>query len=157
MDIRFGEEAVKDLPTILTHGEFSKHVATTPFPPSALQAPVTEILLVYFPSDISTAAKDSVESNIKQFIDKALTGYPEIKGVNYGWGVENDFPVRGGEEGQTGSILMAFVGWTSIDAHLKYQETDLYKENVHLLQSFEGVVGMKMIHINCQNLGRKTE
>jgi hypothetical protein len=118
---------------------------------------VTEVLLVYFPSDISPAGKDSVVSQVKEFVDKALTGYSDIKGVNYGWGVENDFPVRAGEEGQTGSILMAFVGWTSIDAHLKFQETDIYKEHAHLVQTLEGVVGMHMFHTSCQSLGRKAE
>ncbi|KFY81249.1 hypothetical protein V500_11590 [Pseudogymnoascus sp. VKM F-4518 (FW-2643)] len=118
----FGREAVKELQTILTHGEFTKHLAIVPSPPLVLQAPVTEILLAYFPSDISEAQKDAASANVQEFSEKALKRCSDVKGFSFGWGVENDFPVRG-EEGQTGSVLAVFIGWTSIDAHMKFRET----------------------------------
>jgi hypothetical protein len=143
---------VKELPTILTHGEFTKHVAVTPSPPLVLQSPVTEIMLAYFSSDISQAQKDAASANAQQFGEKALNKCPDVKGFSFGWGVENDFPVKGGEKGQTGSVLTAFIGWPNIDAHLKFRETEDFKENVDLLRGMEGLVKVAMFHVSCQSL-----
>jgi hypothetical protein len=141
----------------LTHGEFSKHVAVTPFPPVALQSAVTEVLIIYFPSDISQAGKDIAAAQLQQFIEKSLIKSSDADALSYGWGVENDFPIRGGEEGQQGSILISFIGWPSVDAKMKFQGTEGFKENVHLLMAMEGKVNLSMFHINGRSLGRKTE
>lgn len=153
---RFGGEAVKDFPTILTHGEFTKHVSFTPAPPPALKAPVTEVMMIYFPSDISAGAKDKVNSQVQEWVKKAVSNCHEITSLSYGWGLENDFPVRGGEKGQVGSLLMALVGWTSTDAQVRFQETDIFKDNVHLLTELEGIIGMVMSHVSFKSLARKT-
>ncbi|KFY57237.1 hypothetical protein V496_06511 [Pseudogymnoascus sp. VKM F-4515 (FW-2607)] len=147
-----GGEAVKELPTILTHGEFTKHVAVTPSPPLVLQAPVTEIMLAYFSSDISQVQKDAAFANVKEFSENGLNKCSDVKGFSFGWGVENDFPVRGGDEGQTGSVLAAFIGWTSIDAHMEFRETEAFKDNVGLLRRMDGVVKLAMFHVSCQSL-----
>lgn len=62
-----------------------------------------------------------------------------------------------GEEGQTGSVLAAFIGWTSIDAHIKFRETEAFKENVGLLRDIEGAVKLAMFHVSCQTLKKTTE
>lgn len=149
---RFGGEAVKELPTILTHGEFTKHVAVTPFPPLVLQSPVTEVMIAYFPSGISPEGKDAAAAQLQQFVEKSLNNCPDVKAVSCGWGVENDFPVRGGEEGQKGSILTAFIGWPNIDAHVKFRDTDTFKKHVDLIRHMKGVVKLVMFHIRCQSL-----
>jgi hypothetical protein len=77
--------------------------------------------------------------------------------VSYGWGVENDFPVRGEEPGLVGSILTAFIGWPTIDAHMKFRETEAFKENVGLIRGLEGIVKLATFHISCRSLGKKTE
>ena len=156
LSTRFGGEAVKDLPTILTHGEFTKHVAFTPSPPLVLHSPVTEILLAYFPSNISPAAKDKAGARAQQFVEKSLNKCTDVKAVSYGWGVENDFPVRD-EEGKTGSILMMFIGWPSVDAHMKFREMEIFKENVDLVRGMEGLVKLTIFHVSCQSFRRKTE
>ena len=145
------------MPTILTHGEFTKHIAVTPSPPLVLQSPVTEVLLAYFPSDISPAGKDKATAQLQQFIERSLNKCTDVKAVSYGWGVENDFPVRGGEEGQTGSILTTLIGWPSIDAHMKFRDTEIFKENADLIRSMEGIVKIGMFHISCRSLRKKTE
>jgi hypothetical protein len=152
---RYGAEAVKDLPTILTHGEFSKHVLLTPSS-LVLQYPVTEVLLAYFPSDLSSAGTDTAIAQVQKFVEKSFDGCPDVKGVSFGWGVENDFPVRG-EKGQVGSVLMAFIGWPSVEASMKTRETETSKENVEMIRGIEGVVKLAMFHISCQTLERSTE
>ncbi|KAJ9605827.1 hypothetical protein H2200_009676 [Cladophialophora chaetospira] len=151
-----GEEAVKDLPKILSIGYFTKHVAVTPSPPLVLLSPVTEIMLAYFPSNISTGAKEAASTRFKQFKEKGLDKCDDVKGVSYGWGIENDFPVLGGEEGQKGSLLTAFIGWPSVDAHMRFRETEAFKKNVDLLTGMEGLTHLGMVHISCRSLERKT-
>jgi hypothetical protein len=149
---------VKDMPKILTHGDFTKHIAVKPFPPRVLGSPVTEVMLAFFPSDISQSAKDAASLRFHHFKERGLDMCAEIKGVSYGWGVENDFPVRGGDqEGQKGSLLIAFIGWPSVDEHMKFRETSDYLDNVELLTGMEGLISMDMFHLSCRSLERKVE
>ena len=139
----------------MTHGEFTKHVAVTPSPPLVLQSPVTEVMLAYFPSDISPAGKDAAIARLQEFIDKTFRMCPDVKAVSHGWGVENDFPVKGAVEGQIGSVLTAFIGWPSIDAQMKFRKTEVYKENVKLIEGMEGMVKLAILHLSCRSLERK--
>jgi hypothetical protein len=152
--IRHGAEAVKELPTILTHGEFSKHVILAPSSPSALQSPVTEVILAYFPSDISEATKDIAASQFQHFAASGLVKTFGVQGVSYGWGVENDFPMRG--ENRKGSILTAFIGLSSIDAQQKLLESGSFQESLGLIGKMEGVLKLATFHISCQKVGKKT-
>ena len=114
-------------------------------------------MLAYFPADISQRGKDTAAARFQQFVEKGLNTCADVKGVSYGWGVENDFPVRGNDkEGQTGLLFIAFIGWPSIDAHMEFRETEAYKENVDLITEMEELVSLKMFHISCRYLQRKT-
>jgi hypothetical protein len=114
-------------------------------------------MLAYFPSDTSSVRKDAATEQLQQFVEKGLNKCSDVKAVSFGWGVENDFPVRGGKEGQLGTILVAFIGWPSIDAHMKFRETEAFKENVNLLRSMEGMLKLAMFHVSCRNIRRETE
>lgn len=149
---RHGVHIVKDFDKIYDKGLFTKHFNSDPFPPSALKAPVTEVMLAFFPSDISAEAKAAATERVAQFTEKGLNNCPDVQAVNYGWGVENDFPVRGGEEGQTGSLLIALIGWPSIDAHMKFRDTDTFKETVGLLRGLEGLLKLTMFHVKCKSM-----
>ncbi|KAG6361735.1 hypothetical protein INS49_009963 [Diaporthe citri] len=142
----FGKDIVKDFPKILGGHHFTKHLNLSPYPHTALRAPVTEVLLVWLPSDISQEAYDAAAKQLQQFAD-VLSEHPVIQAVNVGRGVENDFPVRDGEEGHEGSLLNLMIGWPSIDAHMQFRETDTFKNNIHLLRGMEGVIKMTMFHI----------
>ena len=146
---------MKDLPKILTHGEFSKHVVLSPSS-YVLQSPVTEVLLAYFPSDISAAEKEVAGAQFEQLVRKSLNGFLDVKGVSYGWGTENDFPVRG-EKCQVGSVLMAFIGWPSVEASTKAREKETSKDDMELVRNIEGVVKFATFHISCRTLERKAE
>ncbi|KAH6692865.1 hypothetical protein BKA61DRAFT_280172 [Leptodontidium sp. MPI-SDFR-AT-0119] len=151
----FGGEAVKDLPTILTHGEFTNHVIFKPFPPAVLRSPVTQVIIAYFPSDFSPGRKDATAARIQQILEKSHGECTDVKGLNIGWGVENNFPVRGGDEGQTGSVLQALIGWPSVVASQKFQETEAFKESLDSIKALEGVVKSEVFHISCRTLERR--
>lgn len=122
----------------------------------ALQSPVTEVVLAFFPSDISSAGKDTAIAQLQKFVEKSLDGCPDVKGVSFGWGVENDFPIRG-EKGQVGSVLMALIGWPSVEASMKFRETETSKENVEFIRGIEGIVRLAIFHISCRTLERSPE
>ncbi|KAK7705827.1 hypothetical protein SLS64_007775 [Diaporthe eres] len=151
----FGKDIVKDFPKILGGHHFTKHLNLSPYPHTALRAPVTEVLLVWLPSDISQEAYDAAAKQLQQFAD-VLAEEPVIQAVNVGRGIENDFPVRDGEEGQKGSLLNLMIGWPSIDAHMQFRETDTFKNNIHLLRGMEGVIKMTMFHIKSRVMENET-
>ncbi|PKS12054.1 hypothetical protein jhhlp_001350 [Lomentospora prolificans] len=95
-----GSEAVKDLPTVLSHGEFTKHFDFEPFQHQEFQAPVTEMILAYFPADISPAQKRVHSARLREFVERGLNKCADVDSVSFGWGVEDDFPVIEGREGK---------------------------------------------------------
>ncbi|KAJ3032294.1 hypothetical protein HK097_005307, partial [Rhizophlyctis rosea] len=119
----FGGEAAKDLPNILHSPEFNgKHLSLNSYPPTALQSPVTEILLAYFAPPTPQHQKDAATSKLSQFATNALHKCPDVHAVNFGWTIEDDIPVRGGSvDGQKGSILVALIGWPSVEAHMEFR------------------------------------
>lgn len=140
---------------MLTHGEFTKHVDVTPPPAQALKSPVTAITLAYFPSDIALDEKAKVSSRFQQFAEKGLHQCAEVTSISYGWGVQNDFPVREVGDGQTASLFIAFVGWPSIDAHIKFQETDEFKQHVELITNTRRMLKMVTFHVSCRSSERE--
>jgi hypothetical protein len=122
-----------------------------------LQSPVTEVILAYFPSDFSQAGKVATAEKLQQFVEKSHSECTDVKGLSIGWGVENDFPVKGGEEGQIGSILTAFVGWPSIDASMEFQETEAFKESLDSVKAMKGIIKLEVFRISCRTFGKKTE
>jgi hypothetical protein len=118
---------------------------------------VTEVLLCYFPSDISPAGKAAATARLQQFVEIGLGQCSDVKAVSYGWGVENDFPVRGGEARQLGSLLVAFIGWPSVDASTTFRETEAFKDNMELISGTEDMINLTRVHISCQYLGREPQ
>jgi hypothetical protein len=112
---------------------------------------VTEVLLIWFPSDLAQDVKLAATKRLQQFADACLSGKPiKPDAINIGWGVENDFPVRDDEEGRKGSLLTAMVGWQSVDTHMAFRETDTFKDNIHLLRAIDGALKMTMFHIKAR-------
>lgn len=131
---------------------FQKHLGNDAFPPTALRSPVTEIMMAYFPPDISAEAKAAATERIAQFKHQGLDKCAHVQGVNFGWSLENDFPVPEGDEGQKATALSLFIGWPSIDAHMQFRETEAFQEAVGLLRGLEGVVKLTMCHVKCRVL-----
>ncbi|PVH93542.1 hypothetical protein DM02DRAFT_603839 [Periconia macrospinosa] len=150
-----GVELTKDFPKILTDGEFTKHIAVQPYPPDVLRSPVTEVMLAYFPTSIQQATKDANTARFKEFAEKGLRACASLQGLSYGWGIENDFPVRDAEGEQKGTVFTALIGWPSVEAHMEFRETDAFKENIHLARGMEEMVKVGMFHVKFKGLQRK--
>ncbi|KAK1475134.1 hypothetical protein CTAM01_15703 [Colletotrichum tamarilloi] len=129
---------------------YIKHITPSVWPPTILStAPVTEVLTLFFPSDLDSAAKETLTAQLEEFKTKALDTSPDFQGISYGWSVENDVPVTD-EDGKTGNLLAAFIGWPSVDAHMKFRETEPFKENIGLLRGMEGIVKLAVFHVSCK-------
>ncbi|SPO04284.1 uncharacterized protein DNG_06967 [Cephalotrichum gorgonifer] len=150
-----GKEAVKDFPEICTHGEFTKHVSMVPSS-DVLQSPVTEVILAYFPEDLSQDNKFAASAQLQQVLTDKFDGIPGVNKLAHGWGLENDYPVRG-KEGQLGSVLMGFIGWSSNEAQTSFHETDAYKDAVGSLQDLDGMVSFYSFSLSCLQMERELE
>jgi len=63
-----GEGAVKKPSEhFLSHGFFSKHITLEPAPKLVLQAPVTQIVLAFYPENITQYQKVMVTKTVRQF------------------------------------------------------------------------------------------
>ncbi|KAF5012855.1 hypothetical protein FDECE_1145 [Fusarium decemcellulare] len=147
-----GAEAVKDIPKICTHGEISKHIKMDPSS-DVLQSPVTELMLVYFPSDISEKDQAGLSELFRLILLMGFPDSPDVKKLTHGWGLEKDFNVRG-KDGQVGSVLMGFVGWSSVDAQAEFHKTDAYKQTLSQVQNMKGAIGFCNVSLSCQHLER---
>ncbi|KAF5682539.1 multidrug resistance [Fusarium circinatum] len=127
----YGADAVKDIPKICTHGEFSKHIKMIPSS-DVLGSPLTGIVLAYFPQNISEEKKGTLSSKIQEILRQAFPGEARVA---HAWGVETDFPARS-EDGVPRSVLLGFVGLSHTEAGGDYRQTDGWKD---ALSSIEGL------------------
>ncbi|CAG7558870.1 unnamed protein product [Fusarium equiseti] len=141
-------------PLVSFEKSINKHVTLNPFPPEdvldSARSPVTEVLVAFFPGDYSISSRAAATRRLEQFAAQALKASPDWRGISYGWSVENDVPVRG-DESKTGCMLVAFIGWPSLEAHQKFRETDDFKENIGLLREMEGLIKLSAFHVSCQS------
>ncbi|GKU06264.1 unnamed protein product [Fusarium langsethiae] len=138
----------------------NKHVTLNPFPPEdvldSASSPVTEVLVAFFPSDYSISSRAAATRRLEQFAAQALKASPDWRGISYGWSVENDVPIRG-DEGNSGAMLVAFIGWPSLEAHQKFRDTDDFKQNIGLLREMEGLLKLSAFHVSCVSKERCEE
>jgi hypothetical protein len=114
------------------------HVLPTPSPPSVFGiAPVIEFTTFY------EAYPDFKESAGK-FIHAC--GSPEgFVGFAYGETVEEVGRHAGGEEGKKAKAVVLTIGWKSVDAHMKFRETETFKNNIGLMRGNHG--GAEMVSL----------
>ncbi|KAG8677664.1 hypothetical protein FPOAC1_003691 [Fusarium poae] len=139
--IEYGADAVKDIPKICTHGEFTKHVIMDPSS-DVFQFPVTDVLVAYFPTNFPQAEKDKAAVQLQDIMAKTFGSCSGVAKLAHGWGVENDFPVKREQvlDGQLGAALMGFVGW-SVD--------------VMQINDMEGLVSLEIVSLRCKSLERQ--
>ncbi|CAK4000932.1 Hypothetical predicted protein [Lecanosticta acicola] len=105
--------------------------------PRALSAPVTEVATFYFageaPKDYLEKATRFLANNEGEKVDGYLGGavgttYEEIE-----------------REGVKGKGAVLVIGWSSVEAHMKFRETSTFKDNIQLLR--QGAQKISMNHV----------
>lgn len=114
-----------------------------------LESPITRIIASYFPSDISADEKDKKIQKVKGLLPGDNANDPGSIPWSYGWGLENDYPVRG-IDGKTGTIFMVLVGEQTSGQH-----DTLFAELVDAVKSMDGLIGFHQF--NMRSLRQKRE
>ncbi|KAL0933672.1 uncharacterized protein CTRU02_210471 [Colletotrichum truncatum] len=149
-----GAEISKDFPTVLTHGEFVKHLALTASSAAALRAPLSEIVFIHFPGDLSADDKELIVQQLEHTVDKNVSKSPGIAAISWGWSVENDFPVVGTKE-QSGSVLALIIGWSGITSQKSFHETTHWKAVKSEICEMKRIVTVTGLSISCHSSERK--
>ncbi|KAL8951333.1 MAG: hypothetical protein Q9222_002698 [Ikaeria aurantiellina] len=110
------------------------HAHFSPHPPSAAVgglSAVTELVSHYFAADMSESDQTSFSDDVKKFAKVLESKAEGFKGFAGGWVVE-DITYKE-VEGKT-KMWQSCIGWESIDAHMRFRETQAFKDNVDLLR-----------------------
>lgn len=107
-----------------------------------LSAPVTEIATFYFGGE---PPSDYIEGVMK--FGEALEKEQPEGYLGSAVGLTHEEIERDGHKGK-GAILT--VGWSSVDAHMKFRETSTFKDNIKHLRN--GVKAMEMHHVAMMNI-----
>lgn len=123
------------------HAEFSRPASCEEL--SKPISPITEIVTIYFPVDISATARAKVVSDTELF-RKACEGPAGCKAHTAGWVLE-DVDVPG--QSEKGKAFVMLLGWDSIDAHNNCVKTPKVQEQVHLIAGL-GQTSLTMHHVS---------
>lgn len=133
------------------------HVAFTPeYPPvlrngggaqgSGSGTPVAELLHLYFPAGDAFTADQlaGTAKNSQVFLDSLPGNVAGFTGQSAaGWALEElDF------KGEKARAFVVPIGWESLDAHVKYRDTEHFAKNISLIRGLEGLKGIEMFHVS---------
>lgn len=111
---------------------------------AALKAPVTEVATFYFdgspPSDAYESTKKFIEICEKDAAAKVS---------GWAYGITQEEIEKDGVKGY-GAVLA--IGWETVEAHMEFRTTEVFKENVHLLR--QNAKGIEMHHVRFMNYVR---
>ncbi|KAM0185761.1 hypothetical protein ACHAPI_012041 [Fusarium lateritium] len=148
----YGAHAVKDIPKICTHGEFTKHVKLDPSS-GIFGHDAAEVMLAYFPQDITEDKQQALASQVVDIFESTLNRSPGVAQIARGWGIEKDFPARR-EDGQPRAVLMAVVGWDNVEAQRVHYEGDVHREVISKIAGLKGCTSFDSFTISCRHLRR---
>lgn len=66
----------------------------------------------------------------------------EALAVYDGWALEE----KRTEKGDHGKIFVNVVGWVDVDAHMRFQASEGFKQNIHHLMGLEDLQRLEMHH-----------
>ncbi|KAI9868722.1 MAG: hypothetical protein M1813_004573 [Trichoglossum hirsutum] len=131
--------SILDKPPATHHAHLAPHPLTSIF--SKKGTPVTELVTFYLPSPLSATAQTDFDSIIAAFSAR-VTEKAEGSTANAGGWVVEELDRAG--VGKVRAYLVAF-GWTAVDAHMKYRETEDFLETIVRVR--EKSVGGIMCHV----------
>ncbi|RYO82028.1 hypothetical protein DL762_006802 [Monosporascus cannonballus] len=107
---------------------------------------VVELLHAYFPGGEGFTADQmaSTAKNVQEFLGQLRGNAKGHTGeIALGWVVEElEF------KGEKSRSFIFAIGWDSVEAHMKYRETEHFKKVVPLIRGLEGLKGIEMVHVS---------
>ena len=93
---------------------------------------VTELVFRYFPSSLAVASKDRIMATLDRI--RSVIDRSEGRHMFGGWSSEDVVPFfkPEGKDGveEKSKVLMMALGWTDIDAHMRFRETKVFKDEI---------------------------
>ncbi|KAK6853771.1 hypothetical protein PG995_010583 [Apiospora arundinis] len=129
------------------------HVAFDPPAKDVLDvAPAVEVLHLHFPADYDLESEQETVRTISEFlaIARASAGAGEggmdllVGPQAVGWAVEE----RVWKEEKV-RVLVVMIGWHSVEAHMKYRDTDAFRESIGMIRGLKGMKGINVYHVAC--------
>lgn len=138
---------------------------------SALLAPATVVIQLYFPTSICESDKHAAEASIRGVIERYICYPHDVDGngrVAMGWSVENDVPVMSAErklrtetqqqdDGSTAAVYGVLAGWESEKAAEQWRRGSEGIEFLTRVNCLPGVRAVKVetVELRCHhNLAR---
>ncbi|TIA35177.1 hypothetical protein D6C83_06723 [Aureobasidium pullulans] len=111
---------------------------------AAVSAPVTELATIFL-----TEKTQSFYDNVGSFADILRDHTEGFLGISYSWCIEDvEHECLG--EGFKGKACILAIGWSSIDAHLAFKQTDAFRRGLEFLR---GARGSEIHHTIFQTTG----
>lgn len=110
-------------PLMFVHADFKPDGSLN----KTFSAPVTEMAVFYFEGGPPSDYLEGVEKLNKLFDEQKPEGFLSLSaGITYEE-VEKD--------GIKGKAAVLTIGWQSVDQHMAFRNTQMFKDNIHLLRS----------------------
>ena len=122
--------------------------AFTPY--SAIGSGVTEVLNLYFPSNYSDTEQEAFVSDMK-LLKTCLEKAKGYTGLSMGWAMDEGLTVP--ESGEQAKVYVILLGWEGLECHDEFRQSELFAENIHLLQGAKRLMGMEMCHVKLSEEG----
>ncbi|CEJ57515.1 hypothetical protein PMG11_06206 [Penicillium brasilianum] len=147
------EEANKDpayLPAVIPIGSVCSgphtvyHARFNPYPPTVLaEAPVTEVMTIYFPADYSLDDQKTYDDGMRKFFKACHTHAGGFLTSTGGWVHE----VQKLEDGEEVKAYVALFGWESVDHHLAFRETIHFNELRKNMGQPKDLKKLEVVHV----------
>lgn len=129
----------------------------------------TEVVFFYFPATLTPAQRADIMASVEKM--RPVIEASDAMGVYDGWALEDDIvsPLDGGkagegdggkagegEEGKEGEKCQVFVnlvGWASVDAHMRFQGSEAFGQNIHHLLGIKEMRGTELFHVKLARVG----
>ena len=107
---------------------------------------VTEVVFFYFPSTLTNADKDAIMSGVDKM--RPVVQRSESLAVYDGWALEEEVPNPGpnASEGEKSKVYVNVVGWVDVEAHMKFQGSQDFQENIHHLLGLKDMRHTELYH-----------
>lgn len=120
------------------------HALFHPYPPSVLvEAPVTEVMTIYFPADYSLEDQKTYDSGMRKFFEACHAHTDDSLSTTGGWVKE----LQETEGGESLKAYVALFGWESVDHHLAFRESSHFKELMDTMGVPKDMKKIDVVHV----------
>lgn len=130
-------------------------VLHVPFSPANDPSPVlganskvgaTEVVFFYFPSSLTDTGKEDIMASVDKV--RPIVERSESLAVSDGWALEEKVPNPGPQasDGEMSMVFINLVGWVDVEAHMRFQGSQDFKENIHHLLGIKDLRHIELYH-----------